>query len=102
MPKKSGESGKYVVVRNDMAGVLCGVLVCRDALGLELAEARIIWEWNGPGIETVCDVALMGPGISAKVSAKVPTMFVRANPGEVCIPCSEAGEKALREATWAK
>ena len=65
---KKKHGGRYVVVRNDMAGVICGVLVDQNEHRTILAEARIIWDWAGEGIETVHDVAAVGVGGSCATS----------------------------------
>lgn len=92
----------YVVIRNDMAGVICGVLLSQDEHRTELAEARIIWEWSGEGVETVHDVAVLGVGPKSKLSRPVARASIRACQGEETVEATAAAEASLRGATWAK
>ena len=73
---KKAEKRPYVVIRNDMAGVLCGVLEERTDSETTLTEARIIWDWSNPGVETVHEVASIGVGPASHVSCAVPRMTV--------------------------
>ena len=95
----------YVVIRSDMYGVVCGALVRRDATETELADARIIWQWQSyeqTPIETVHEVATLGVGPGSKVSAPVARLILRACPGEGCVTASPTAEASLRGAVWAK
>lgn len=99
---KKKQGGRYVVIRNDMAGVICGVLVDQNEHRTELADARIIWEWQGDGIETVHDVAVVGVGPRSKVSRPVPHASFRSCAGEETIEATAEAEQSLRAAVWAK
>ena len=99
---KKKHGGRYVVVRNDMAGVICGVLVDQNEHRTVLAEARIIWDWAGEGIETVHDVAAVGVGPKSHVSRPVAHVSIRGCAGEATIEATAEAEASLRAAVWAK
>ena len=99
---KKKQDGRYVVIRNDMAGVICGVLIDQNEHRTELAEARIIWDWAGEGIETVHDVAAVGVGPRSHVSRPVAHVSIRGCAGEATIEATAEAEASLRAAVWAK
>ena len=87
------KGGRYVVIRTDMAGVICGVLVDQNEHRTELAEARIIWDWAGEGIETVHDVAAVGVGPRSHVSRPVAHVSIRGCAGEATIEANVLAPK---------
>ena len=53
MAKPDTKKRPYVVIRNDMAGVICGVLLNQNEHRTELAEARRQWHSLQVEIETL-------------------------------------------------
>lgn len=84
---------KYVIVRDDKAGVFFGILSKKKGTELTLIEVRKIYYWSGAN--TVEDLAIFGVKNpeNCKITVKVP-LIVLSNFNEI-LPCSEESIKSL-------
>lgn len=90
---------KYVLVRTYSAGVHAGELVERNGKEVVLANARRIWNWQGA--YTLNEVAVEGLD-SKKSRVGVPVPSIILTEAIEIITCTEAGQKGIETAKWAK
>ena len=84
---------KYVIVRDDKAGVFFGILSKKENNELTLTEVRKIYHWSGAN--TVEDLAMFGVKNpeDCRITVKVP-LIVLSNFNQI-LPCSEESIKSL-------
>jgi hypothetical protein len=97
MAPKATKKKPFVVVRTYSAGVHFGTLEERNGKEVVLSGARRLWRWFGAN--TLNEVATKGVDVKqSKVSDAVP--LVELTEVIEVVHCSDAGEAALRSATW--
>jgi len=67
--QESPDLGSYVLIRDDMAGVIVGTLASLDGRSWRLTNARKIWSWTGAA--AVEGIAARGIGEGSHVTACV-------------------------------
>jgi hypothetical protein len=97
MPPANKNKKPFVVVRTYSAGVHFGTLESRAGQEVVLSDARRLWRWNGAN--TLNEVATKGVDVkNSKVSESAP--LIELTQAIEVIHTSDAGETALRSATW--
>ena len=92
--------GKFVIVRSDKAGVVCGYLTELTDHFVTLTEVRQIWRWAGA--ETTTGLSQCGASLTvttridkASPKAMIPVIDIAA-----ILECTPVAEENLRQERW--
>ena len=92
------KKGNYVIVRSNMAGVLCGTLESKTGTEVVLTDARKIYSWRGAN--TVEDIAIKGVDAeNSRITVSVAEIVI----DDVCqvLVATKEAEKVIKGAeTW--
>ena len=94
--KKKSNSGRYVIVRTQSAGVHCGTLVEQRGMEVVLEGARRIWYWTGAN--TLHEISLHGVAKGSKVSETVERIAL--TQAIEIIDCADDSRHNLKAASW--
>jgi hypothetical protein len=86
---------KYVVCRGYYAGIHAGMLIGydRENSSVILKDARRLWRWDSDF--TLSEVAVKGL-TGGKIAVVTPVIYLKGI--DEILPCTEEGEKSIREA----
>ena len=86
--------GRFCTVRTYSAGVFCGVVKERAGREVVITDAIRIWRWEGAA--SLSQLAMSGPSVPGGCKFAVPVPEVVATEVIEIIPCTAAGEAAIR------